>query len=355
VFFLELFNGNGLCTENPEEEISHSPGVLMAGMLYSVVVFLFLFFGYKVQEINFYFGILITEIALIFLPTLILLAVFKYDLKKVLRLNKMDLFNLFLVFCIMIFSIPVAGMFNIINIWLVNHIFGKSIIVQPPAATNLRGLIINMLTVGLVAGVCEEVFFRGAIQRGLEKLGAAISIILTAFLFSIMHVQFERLLGTFILGILIGFLVYRTNSLYSGIFAHSINNTLGVLVTFAANKLSGISSVATVEQNVEVTELESLFDMFGNMSMEQLLVTIVIWTVTIAICVFILIALLYALVKNTKKEAKRIIKKQKVRKRELLAFIPGILLIIAMYYMQGIALKGFNSQAAEFILKLIGL
>ncbi|NLC68771.1 MAG: CPBP family intramembrane metalloprotease [Clostridiaceae bacterium] len=351
---MELLDRDGLYAENPEGEGTRYPGVFTAGLLYSIVVFLFLFFGTMAQSINFYSGIIITETALILLPTIIVLAISRYELKKVLRLNKVDLFNLFLVFCIMVFSIPVAGMFNIINIWLVDHIFGRSIIVQPPAATNLEGLLVNTLTVGLVAGVCEEVFFRGAIQRGLEKLGVAVSITLAAFLFSIMHVQFERLLGTFVLGIIIGFLVYRTNSLFSGIFAHFLNNTFGVLVTFAANKLSSISGPASFEQNVEVTELESFFEIFGDMSAEQMLAVIVLWIVTIATCVFILVALLYALVKNTKKEAAKAARREKVKKWEFLAFLPGLLLIIAMYFLQGIALKGFGSQAAKIILELIG-
>jgi membrane protease YdiL (CAAX protease family) len=71
--------------------------------------------------------------------------------------------------------------------------------------------------------VCEEILFRGAIQRGFEKLGAIKSIILTAFLFGLMHQDFQKLLGTFLLGCIIGFIVYRSDSIIGGMFAHFTN------------------------------------------------------------------------------------------------------------------------------------
>ncbi|NSW92917.1 MAG: CPBP family intramembrane metalloprotease [Firmicutes bacterium] len=350
---MEFYHKGELYRENLEDKSVRKPGILMVGVLYSIIVILFILIGYRVQKKGFYSGVLITEVVLILLPAIISLVIFKYDIKKVLRLNKVGFLNLFLIFWIMIFSIPVVGMFNMINIWLVWYIFGKTIIVQPPAVTSYGGLVLNILSVGLAAGICEEVLFRGVVQRGLEKLGAAASIILTAFLFSIMHIHFERLFGTFLLGALIGFIVYRTNSLYGGIFAHFVNNTAGVLVMFAANKLSDISKMAGVEPN---TDPELLFDMFNKMPLEQLVAVIIVWAFIIMISVIILAALLFALVKNTGQDVEKITReKEKTNKKELLGFIPGVLILGTIYYMQGMVLKGFESQVASFIYKLLGL
>jgi len=70
--------------------------------------------------------------------------------------------------------------------------------------------------------------FRGVIQRGLERLGAVKSILINGVSFGLIHFDFQRLFGTFLLGALIGFLVYRSNSLLVGMFAHFTNNSIAV-------------------------------------------------------------------------------------------------------------------------------
>jgi len=58
------------------------------------------------------------------LPPLLFLILFKFDVKKVLRINKTGFMNFFLTFWIMFFSIPVVGLFNILNMLLVKLLFG---------------------------------------------------------------------------------------------------------------------------------------------------------------------------------------------------------------------------------------
>ncbi|HHY24242.1 MAG TPA: CPBP family intramembrane metalloprotease [Clostridiaceae bacterium] len=350
----------GLYQADLEKKTYKKPGILTVGILYSIVVILFILVGYRVQKRGFYSGVLITEVILILLPPLLTLYYFKYDIKKVLRLNRIGILNLFLIFCIMIFSIPVVGLFNLANIWLVRYIFGKTIVVQPPIATSYGGLLLNILAIGLSAGVCEEVFFRGVIQRGLEKLGAATSIILTAFLFSIMHVYFEKIFGTFLLGALIGFIVYRTNSLFGGIFAHFVNNTIGVVIMFAANKLADIAKMSGIEPN---TDTELIFDMFNQMPMEQLIAIIIAWAFIILFSVTILAALIYALVKNTSHNVEKMQKIEAINKIEgeratkagLLAFLPGIMFLSVLYFLEGMTLMGIESPITGIIHKLLGV
>ncbi|HOJ11649.1 MAG TPA: type II CAAX endopeptidase family protein [Clostridiales bacterium] len=341
---MELYNDN---LSNLENKGFRKPGIPMTGIVYSIVVTLFITIAYRVQHKNFYLGVLATEIILIMLPPLIALFIFKYDIKKVLRLNKIGVINLLLIFCIMVFSIPVVGAFNLANLWLVKYIFGKAVLVQPPIASGYGGLLLSVLVVGVSAGVCEEVLFRGFIQRGLEKFGAGTSILISAFLFSIMHVQFEKLFGTFLLGTLIGFIVYRTNSLYGGIFAHFVNNTIGVLVLFASSKLSEFAKLSGVEP---ATDVGQIFESFENMPLPQLIIIIVVWSFIILTCAAILAALVFALIKNTSKPQSAMASGN----AGLFTFLPGIFIISSMYFLEGLMLKGVENSTAEFILRILG-
>lgn len=93
-----------------------------------------------------------------------------------------------------------------------------------------ESLIINILTIGVFTGFCEEIFFRGTLQRilgeNLRNRQAAIWI--AALIFSIMHFQFFGLVPRILLGAIFGYLLVWTGSLWTSIFAHSLNNSIVV-------------------------------------------------------------------------------------------------------------------------------
>jgi sodium transport system permease protein len=87
------------------------------------------------------------------------------------------------------------------------------------------------LLVGLVPALCEELFFRGFLQSGFRRLGQWPAILVTALLFGLAHSSIYRLLPTMFLGLLFGYLVWRTGSIAAGILAHLLNN--GLMATLA--------------------------------------------------------------------------------------------------------------------------
>ncbi|MDF2522474.1 MAG: hypothetical protein K0R31_115 [Clostridiales bacterium] len=252
------------------------PTIGQIGILYTFVAIIFIILGSKAQQNEFYSGILITEFGIIALPPIILLLVHKFDLRRVLRLNRISFLNVFIIFWIMIFAMPVVGVFNYVNLVLIKQIFGKLIIQPVPISNDAMGLLLNVLVIGGSAGICEEILFRGTIQRGFERLGVVKAILITAFLFGLLHVDFQKLLGTFLLGALIGFIVYRTNSLYGGIFAHFANNSLAVLLTYGVNKAMKLFESSGLDKG----QLNNVGDLpsFADIPAAQLIVTIAIYS-----------------------------------------------------------------------------
>ncbi len=93
------------------------------------------------------------------------------------------------------------------------------------------GLIINLLVMGLVAALSEELFFRGLLQQMLikNKVNAHVAIILAAVLFSAFHLQFFGFLPRLFLGIVLGYLYYITQNLWVAITAHFVNNAFAII------------------------------------------------------------------------------------------------------------------------------
>ena len=95
-------------------------------------------------------------------------------------------------------------------------------------------LICNILVFAVLAGVCEEFFFQGALQPLLMKWSKNphIGILLTALIFSALHFQFYGFIPRFLLGVYLGYLFFWSRSLWLPILAHVLHNALSILVDF---------------------------------------------------------------------------------------------------------------------------
>lgn len=85
------------------------------------------------------------------------------------------------------------------------------------------------LAVAVVAPIHEELIFRGyAFSGWVEKLGVWGAILIPAVLFTICHVQYGwvGLVYVFVMGVALGFLRWKTGSIYPCIALHMFNNFL---------------------------------------------------------------------------------------------------------------------------------
>lgn len=90
------------------------------------------------------------------------------------------------------------------------------------------------LIVGILAPICEEMVFRGAILRSLMKSFSNKMhwwpIIFSALIFALVHLNFLQGFHAFFMGLLLGWMYYRTNSILPGIVFHWMNNTVSFLM-----------------------------------------------------------------------------------------------------------------------------
>ena len=79
---------------------------------------------------------------------------------------------------------------------------------------------------------CEEFLFRGTILSGLKQYGAKIAIIVSAIIFTFMHGNAEQTVHQFIIGLIIGFLFYKTGNFWIGVIIHFFNNFISISITY---------------------------------------------------------------------------------------------------------------------------
>jgi len=99
------------------------------------------------------------------------------------------------------------------------------------ATNSIGGLLINLLMIGVIAAVGQELIFRGLLQKLMIDMvkNVHLAILITALLFSAFHFQFFSFLPRFVLGVLLGYLMYYGKSIWYPILAHFVNNAMGVI------------------------------------------------------------------------------------------------------------------------------
>ncbi len=99
-------------------------------------------------------------------------------------------------------------------------------------------LLACTFVVGLMAGLSEEILFRGAMLRTMQdsRLNTHVAVWIVAVLFSAFHMQFYGFIPRMLLGVWLGYLLVWTRSLWVPIIAHTLNNSTVVLFSYMTNR-----------------------------------------------------------------------------------------------------------------------
>lgn len=231
-----------------------NPSILGTNILYLIIALLLITFGSMAQARELYTGLLITEYIIVLMPTLLYLKLRGYSIKEVLRLNRISLKQSIYIILIVVFSYPLAIFFNYIGIMILSK-FGQVLPNTIPIPTNFNEFIISFLIIALTPGICEEAMFRGLVMSSYENLGSKKAIIYSAILFGMFHFNVQNLLGPIFLGIIFGIIALKTNSLFSTILGHTVNNTIALIIGY---KLIDLEDLQGVSQTVDIMPQESI-------------------------------------------------------------------------------------------------
>ncbi len=104
----------------------------------------------------------------------------------------------------------------------------------------------TVFALAITPAICEEMLFRGYLQRQFERsLGAAGGIVVTGILFGLYHFRLSQAIPLAMLGVYLGFLVWRTGSIWVVVIIHFLNNGFAIAANsyVAANPDLGIKDI----------------------------------------------------------------------------------------------------------------
>lgn len=168
------------------------------------------------------------------LPMLIYIIRRNVDYKAVFRLYPVESEELILVAGLAFLGYPAVTGLNVIWHWFISHI-GTPIVPIFPPITSFTEFFMAIIVIGVFPSVFEELMFRGIMLRGYETLGKFAAIAITGIMFGFLHMSFANFPALILLGIVLGYVVYRSDSVYTGMLYHFIHNSIAVIFLFLAN------------------------------------------------------------------------------------------------------------------------
>lgn len=331
------------------------PNTRDSGLMYSIAAILFVFAGGRIARLGLPFDlyIILSEVLLIALPPVLLARARNLHIASTFRLKRpraIDVLLTVLLGPLVIIAGACAGMIALI---LIRNVFG-SLSLNPTDITSTMkgGVLWSLFLIAVVPAICEEMLFRGLIQRGLEKMGIGWSIALSGLLFGLFHFDFQRFAAQTLIGMVAAYVVYRTGSIVNGMILHFMHN--GLLTLLMSLYTHGMPNPMPqpVTDPFSTSEFTELAERYG-MSQDELLNNAILdLSLVFLVCLFFMFGLLLALRAATKNRMEQIEREEKAS-RGLWMGVPGLVLILTVYVSIGLTLMGH--PVGKQILRFLGL
>lgn len=195
----------------------------------------------NVACVQFYLGVI--SIGSFIVASLIVIKTFRKDFFEFSRLNKgPSPINLLIGIGILVCAIPVVNWLILVNGKIELPATMAEFLDKQEKLSNftydvmLKGNVgwnvaLNILLVGLIPAIGEELFFRGIMMRifGSWFNNVHIGVWASAIMFATLHAQIYKILPMILMGVMFGYIYYRSGSLWVPILLHFINNSLAVI------------------------------------------------------------------------------------------------------------------------------
>ena len=101
-----------------------------------------------------------------------------------------------------------------------------------------------ILFVAIIGPIFEELIFRGLLLKKLRVYGDKTAIIYTSIAFGLFHTNISQILFAAVIGVVLGYVVCKTNNIKYSIMIHIIINMLSSIATIIST--SGLDAIQTV-------------------------------------------------------------------------------------------------------------
>lgn len=212
--------------------------------------------------------------AMLIVPTFFMLLFSKEKVRDVLSIRKIKWSTFFGVIAFTMAASPLVTLINLVSQLFVEN----TVSANSDQFLSLHPMLL-IFFVGILAPICEETVFRGAIFSGMKKEGNVFkAIIASGLLFGLLHMNINQASYAFVIGVLLGFLVEATGSIFSSILFHVLVNSTNAIMMLISDKVVSDEMMSNAN---EIVTTGTLLNMIG------VYVVLAVVGTTIAICLLV--------------------------------------------------------------------
>lgn len=212
--------------------------------------------------------------AMLIVPTFFMLLFSKEKVRDVLSIRKIKWSTFFGVIAFTMAASPLVTLINLVSQLFVEN----TVSANSEQFLSLHPMLL-IFFVGILAPICEETVFRGAIFSGMKKEGNVFkAIIASGLLFGLLHMNINQASYAFVIGVLLGFLVEATGSIFSSILFHVLVNSTNAIMMLISDKVVSDEMMSNAN---EIVTTGTLLNMIG------VYVVLAVVGTTIAICLLV--------------------------------------------------------------------
>lgn len=201
------------------------------------------------------------QIIFLIIPSLIYFLITGLPIKETLRLNKLRGDEIFKVILLALLSQPVAWFLSFLSSLFFNNDVAE-------VFKAIQGLsYVSMLAVmALTPAICEEITMRGIVLSGYDNKSNFKAAMMSGLIFGMLHLNGQQFLYAFVLGILFGYIVRITNSIFATMLCHFTFNGIQVTMQYflvkVLDKIGASSAGADVRSIPLSQKLNTLLVLF---------------------------------------------------------------------------------------------
>lgn len=196
----------------------------------AVVIFVLAMLQNKVVT-NIASSLVLSELILI-LPMLVFLALTKTRIREVFDFRQIRLSTVLATILFVYLTMPAVTTINAISM-----LFSDNVVADMSQDILSLPFLVMLLLMGVFGPLCEELVFRGAVYSGYKNsAGAFKAMFFSAFLFALIHMNFNQAMYAFFIGIVLVLLKEASGSIWTSIIYHVIFNSHTVVLLYLYDK-----------------------------------------------------------------------------------------------------------------------
>lgn len=292
--------------------------IFLAAVLLHIVTVVLLSVLYPAVQLGIVSNLIVSQL-IVLVPVILGVLLAKENLIQFAGFHRIKISSAWMIVLFTFLCMPLVTLINAVSMLFVDNTVAamSNDIIEAP-------FLVMLLTMGILGPLNEEVACRGVFYQGYKKSGTAMqAMLLSAWLFALMHMNFNQAAYAFAIGIIAVLLVEATGSIWSSVLLHVVINSQQVCIMYMYDAGAG-DGLAGIQETQEI------------LTTDMLLMVISVYLVIAAITTALAGCVLAWIAKNEKREEnlRAVWRTRKDKKRGTIVTVPLLIAtVIVLFYM----------------------